>query len=234
MKKQTIIRLLLVAAVVALIAVGMTFRDDLSIAGVERALDDLGAWAPLAFMMAYAIATVAFLPGLILTIAGGVLFGPVFGTLYSLTGATVGATLAFLVSRYVASDWVEARIGGRLERLVKGVEREGWRFVAFTRLVPIFPFNLLNYALGLTKIRLLQFVIATYICMAPGAFAYTWVGHAGAETVAGGRGGIQAILIALGLLAAVIFLPRLIRRVKRDPSMDTVAAPKATTTGESQ
>lgn len=234
MKKQTIIRLLLITAVVALIAVGMTFRDDLSIGGVERALDDLGAWAPLAFMVAYAIATVAFLPGLILTIAGGVLFGPMFGTLYSLTGATVGATLAFLVSRYVASDWVEARVGGRLERLVKGVEREGWRFVAFTRLVPIFPFNLLNYALGLTKIRLLEFVIATYICMAPGAFAYTWVGHAGAETVAGGRGGIQTILIALGLLAAVIFLPRLIRRVKRDPSMEIVAAPKATTTRESQ
>lgn len=218
-------RLLLVVLVLALVAVGVAYRDQLSVQLVQQRLDALGALAPLVFMAAYAVATVAFLPGLIFTIAGGVLFGPVLGTFYSLTGATVGATLAFLVARYLASDWVAARTAGRLDRLITGVEREGWRFVAFTRLVPIFPFNLLNYALGLTKIPLLHYVLASYVCMLPGAFAYTWIGHAGAETVAGGRGGINAVLIAIGLLAAVIFLPRLVRRIKQDPTVDQQQTP---------
>ncbi len=219
-------RLFLVVLVLALVAVGVAYRDQLSVQLVQQRLDALGALAPLVFMAAYAVATVAFLPGLIFTIAGGVLFGPVLGTFYSLTGATVGATLAFLVARYLASDWVAARTAGRLDRLITGVEREGWRFVAFTRLVPIFPFNLLNYALGLTRIPLLHYVLASYACMLPGAFAYTWIGHAGAETVAGGRSGINAVLIAIGLLAAVIFLPRLVRRIKQDPTVDHEHTPK--------
>jgi uncharacterized membrane protein YdjX (TVP38/TMEM64 family) len=98
------------------------------------------------------------------------------------------------------------------------VEREGWRFVALTRLVPLFPFNLLNYALGLTRIPALQYVLASFVCMAPATFAYTWIGHAGAKAIAGGEGAVQAILIALGVFAAVAFLPRLVKRVRgNDP-----------------
>ncbi len=210
-------RISLVLLVLVVLAIGYSLRGDLSVDLLQRRLDDLGAMAPVAFMVAYALGTVAFMPGLVFTIAGGVLFGPLLGTLYSLTGATIGATLAFLVARHIASDWVASRAGGRLQRLLVGVEREGWRFVAFVRLVPVFPFNLLNYALGLTRIGLVPYVLASFICMAPGAFAYTWVGHAGAETVAGGRGAIQAVLIAIGLVAAVFFLPRLVRRVRGDP-----------------
>ena len=99
--------------------------------------------------------------------------------------------LAFLVARYLASDWVAARSGGRLRQLIHGVETEGWRFVAFVRLVPLFPFNLLNYALGLTRIRFSHYLIATYVCMLPGAFAYTYLGYAGREAVGGGEGLIQ-------------------------------------------
>jgi uncharacterized membrane protein YdjX (TVP38/TMEM64 family) len=209
-------RLVLLVLVLSLVGIGYLYRDQLGVGELQQRLDALGAFAPLVFMLLYTVATVAFMPGLIFTIAGGVLFGPVFGTLYSLTGATLGATLAFLVARYLASDWVASRAGGRLDRMISGVEREGWRFVAFTRLVPVFPFNLLNYALGLTRIPLLHYVLATYVCMLPGAFAYTWIGHAGAETVAGGRSGIQAVLIGIGLLAAVIFLPRLVRRFRHD------------------
>jgi uncharacterized membrane protein YdjX (TVP38/TMEM64 family) len=97
---------------------------------------------------------VAFLPGAVFGLAGGALFGPVWGSLWNLIGATLGATLAFLAARYTAGDWVARRTGARLKALVEGVEAEGWRFVAFVRLVPLFPFNLLNYALGLTRIRL--------------------------------------------------------------------------------
>jgi rhodanese-related sulfurtransferase len=95
-----------------------------------------------------------------------------------------------------------------------GVEAEGWRFVAFVRLVPLFPYNLLNYALGLTRIRLLAYALATFVFMAPGAFAYTYVGYAGRQAIAGGGAAIQTGLIALALLAAVAFLPRLVKRMR--------------------
>lgn len=154
-----------------------------------------------------------------MTLAGGALFGPVLGTFYNLTGATVGAVLAFIVARYLASDWVEQKTGGRLKQLKDGVESEGWRFVAFVRLVPLFPFNLLNYALGLTRIRLSHYLVATYVCMLPGAIAYTYLGYAGREAVAGSEGLIQKGLLALALLALVAFLPRIISRLRRGPTL---------------
>jgi uncharacterized membrane protein YdjX (TVP38/TMEM64 family)/rhodanese-related sulfurtransferase len=171
----------------------------------------------------YALAAVLFLPGSVLTLAGGALFGPVLGTFYNLTGATLGATLAFLIARYLASDWVAAKTGGRVKQLINGVEGEGWRFVAFVRLVPLFPFNLLNYALGLTRLRLLPYVTATYLFMLPGAIAYTYLGYAGREAVAGGTGMIRKGLLALALLAVVTFLPRLIATLRRGPVLDTEA-----------
>ena len=100
----------------------------------------------------------------------------------------IGAALAFLISRYLASDWVADKTGGRLKQLINGVETEGWRFVAFVRLVLLFSFNLLNYALGLTRIRFSYYLLATYICMLPGAFAYTYLGYAGREAVGGSEG----------------------------------------------
>jgi hypothetical protein len=128
--------------------------------------------------------------------------------------ATLGATLAFVIARYVASDWVAARSGERLGRLMRGVEEEGWRFVAFVRLVPLFPFNLMNYAFGLTRIHLREYVIASLVCMAPGALAYTYLGYAGREAASGQAEAIRKALLALALLAAVAFLPRVVRRVK--------------------
>ncbi|HGG58736.1 MAG TPA: TVP38/TMEM64 family protein [Gammaproteobacteria bacterium] len=91
---------------------------------------------------------------------------------------------------------------------------EGWRFVAFVRLVPLFPFNLLNYALGLTRIPLLHYVIASYLFMAPGAVAYTWLGYVGREALAGSEGMVKKALLALALLAGAAFLPRMIRRFR--------------------
>jgi len=133
---------------------------------LERELGHFGQWAPIVFVVLYALSTVLFVPGSLLTLAGGALFGPIAGTLCNLTGATLGATLAFMIARYVASDWVSARAGERLAALVQGVEEEGWRFVAFVRLVPLFPFNLVNYAFGVTRICLGEYVIASFVCMA--------------------------------------------------------------------
>lgn len=208
-------RVVLVLAIVAAIAWFATHRSYFAAGHLEAELRAMGPWAPLAFIALYAAATVLFVPGSVMTLAGGALFGPLWGTLWNLVGAVLGATLAFLAARYVAADFVARRAGGRLKALVEGVEAEGWRFVAFVRLVPLFPFNLLNYALGLTRISITEYVIASAICMLPGAFAYTYLGYAGREAAAHGAGAIRNIARAAGLLAAVALLPRLVRRFRR-------------------
>jgi len=214
------IRIGLLLMLVAGIAVTVIYRDRFDIAALERWIQEAGIWAPLLFMAVYAVAAVLFLPGSVLTLAGGALFGPVLGTFYNLTGATIGATLAFLIARYLVSDWVAERTGGGLKQLINGVEGEGWRFVAFTRLVPLFPFNLLNYALGLTRIKLSHYLLATYICMLPASIAYSYLGYAGREAVGGGEGLIRKVLLALALLALVAFLPSLIGKLRRGAMID--------------
>ncbi len=208
--------LLLAAAIV----VAFFYRDNINLATLDNWVSDAGPLAPLWFVLIYAAATVLFAPGSILTLAGGALFGPVLGTLYNLTGATLGAALAFLIARYLAGNWVANRAGGRLQQMSDGVEKEGWRFVAFVRLVPLFPFNILNYALGLTRIKFVHYLLATYVCMLPGALAYTYLGYAGREAVGGGGDLIQKSLLALALLAVVIFLPRFIGRLRGPPMLD--------------
>ncbi|MDH3561019.1 MAG: VTT domain-containing protein [Gammaproteobacteria bacterium] len=214
------LRILLLLGLVAGIAFAIAYRDHFDAAVLEAWIHEAGIVAPLLFILIYAIAAVLFLPGTVLTLAGGALFGPVLGTFYNLTGATLGATLAFLIARYLAADWVTQKTGGRVKQLISGVEGEGWRFVAFVRLVPLFPFNLLNYALGVTRLRLAHYIIASYVFMLPGAAAYTYLGYAGREALAGGEGIIRKALLALALLAIVVFLPRLISRLRRGPMLE--------------
>jgi uncharacterized membrane protein YdjX (TVP38/TMEM64 family)/rhodanese-related sulfurtransferase len=216
---KTVLRGLLGLMLVIAVGTAVALRDRFDAAALQVWVEGAGAAGPLLFMAVYALATVLFLPGSVITLAGGVLFGPVWGTVYNLTGATVGAALAFLIARYLAAGWVTQRTGGRMKQLVDGVEQEGWRFVAFVRLVPLFPFNLLNYALGLTRIRFWHYVLASYLFMLPGAIAYTWLGYAGREALAGGEGMIRNILVALALLASVAFLPRLIKRLRAQPML---------------
>jgi uncharacterized membrane protein YdjX (TVP38/TMEM64 family) len=216
---KTILRWLLGLVLLAAIVAAVTLREHFDAAALEHWVNSAGAAGPLLFMAVYALVTVLFLPGSVITLAGGALFGPVWGTLWNLTGATIGASLAFLVSRYLGADWVERRAGPRMKRLDEGVSAEGWRFVAFVRLVPLFPFNLLNYALGLTRIPFPAYVLATWIFMLPGAIAYTWLGYAGRQALAGGEGMIRNILIALALLAAVVFLPHFVRKLREKPML---------------
>ena len=213
MKVATKRGLLFAILVTAILAVILN-RHRFDAAALQQWVESTGAIGPLAFIAIYALGTVLFLPGSLLTLSGGALFGPLWGTLYNLLGATLGATLAFVIARHLASDWVSEKAGGRLKQLINGVEKEGWRFVAFTRLVPLFPFNLLNYALGLTRIRLVHYVMATFVFMIPGALAYTWLGYAGREAITGGEGLIRKGLLALALLAVAAFLPRWLKMVR--------------------
>lgn len=204
----------ILAGIGLIIIAGVMMRDQINREALTGWLNGLGPFAGLAFMAAYAAGAVAFLPGLVFTISGGALFGPLWGTVYSLAGATTGAALAFLAARYGLGEWVAQRTGRRLERLQIGIDREGWRFVAFMRLVPLVPFNLLNYALGLTRIRFITYVVTSLVAMAPGAIAYVWLGHAGRQAIAGGGDVLQSGLIAVALIAAIAFLPRLIRSLR--------------------
>lgn len=208
-------RLALAVLLAATVALAALYHDQINLTTLDAWLGALGPWAPVGYVFLYALGTVAFVPGAIFALAGGILFGPFWGSLWNLTGATLGATLAFLVTRYLAGDWVACKAGGLVKRLIDGVDAAGWRFVAFVRLVPLFPFNLSNYALGLTRIPLHHYVLASLICMAAGAVAYTWLGHAGRGALAGETDAVRYGLLALGLIAAIALLPRLIGRLRR-------------------
>ncbi|MBS1173412.1 MAG: uncharacterized protein H6R12_2242 [Proteobacteria bacterium] len=229
MTRASALRAVLVAALAVGMILAFTQRELISESSLRDWLAQAGWWAPLAFMALYAVATVLFLPGSVLTLAAGALFGVFPGALYSLAGASLGAVLAFLVARHVAGDWVARKAVGHIEQLIEGVEAEGWRFVAFVRLVPLFPFNVVNYALGLTRIPLGAYALSSALCMLPGALAYAWLGHAGRlpgalayawlghagrAALAGDEHAVRNGLLALALAAALMFLPRLARRFK--------------------
>ncbi len=181
---------------------------------LEAKIVSLGIWAPIGFVLLYAIATVAMVPGSIFDLTGGALFGPYLGTLLDLTGGSLGAAGAFLVGRYLARDWVVGRAGPRTQSVMRGVDEEGWRFVAFVRLLPIVPYNVMNYLLGLTRIPFHHYMIATVVFMLPSTVVYTYIGYASRAAIAGDTDNLYYALIALGLLAAMIFLPNIYKRVR--------------------
>lgn len=208
-------RLLLLSVLAGAIVWAILNRDRFDPATLDAWLSESGIWAPVIFVMLYAAGTIIFLPGSLFALTAGALFGPVWGSVFNLLGATIGAGIAFLIARHVASDWVARKAAGRLKRLISGVEAEGWRFVAFVRLVPLFPFNLTNYAFGLTRIGFIPYIVTSLVCMVPGAVAYTWLGHAGREAVAGDISAVKYGLLAIGLMAAIAFLPRLVKRFRQ-------------------
>ena len=140
-------------------------------------VDSLGSAGAITFIAIYIIATVAFFPGSILTLGGGVVFGVVLGSFYVFIGATIGATAAFLVGRYLARGWVAKKIEGnsKFRAIDEAVGREGLKIVLLTRLSPIFPFNLLNYAYGVTGVSLKDYVIGS-VGMIPGTIMYVYIG----------------------------------------------------------
>jgi uncharacterized membrane protein YdjX (TVP38/TMEM64 family) len=140
-------------------------------------VDSLGAVGAIAFIIIYIVATVAFFPGSILTLGAGVVFGVVLGSFYVFIGATIGATAAFLVGRYLARGWVANKIAdnSKFRAIDEAVGREGLKIVLLTRLSPVFPFNLLNYAYGVTGVSLKDYVLGS-LGMIPGTMMYVYIG----------------------------------------------------------
>lgn len=205
-----VVAILLVAAIVAIHVTGLgryLEQDQL-----RSLIAGYGVLAPAVYLLIYTLAPALLLPALPITLAGGVLFGPLWGVVYTITGSTAGACVAFLVSRYLARDWVEARLAGsRWKKLDSEVEKHGWKVVAFTRLIPLFPFNLLNYAFGLTKIRFIEYAVATFFCMLPACIAFIVFSSSLLDLL---HGRISArLLLGIALIVLVSLLPVVCRRV---------------------
>lgn len=172
-----------------------------------------GPWGPAIYMLIYAVAPSLMLPGLPLTVVGGVLFGPVWGTVYVIFGATAGASIAFLISRYLGREWVAAKLKtDRLRDLDRAVEEKGWKIVAFTRLIPIFPFNFLNYAFGLTRVKFLHYVLASFVFMLPGAAAYVIFSSSLLDVLKGKVS--KEFIIGVVLVVLVSLIPVLYRKYR--------------------
>ncbi len=140
-------------------------------------VNSLGWLAPVAFIIIYNIATLLFIPGSLLTLKGGCLFGLLWGSVYVFIAATIGATFAFLVGRYISRNWVCQQIGKnpKFQAIDKAVAKNGFKIVFLTRLSPIFPFNLLNYAFGVTRVSLKDYILGS-IGMIPGTIMYVYMG----------------------------------------------------------
>ncbi|MCC0177797.1 TVP38/TMEM64 family protein [Waterburya agarophytonicola K14] len=194
-------------------------------------VEDLGAIAPIAFIVIYIIATVAFLPGSVLTLGAGVLFGVVQGSIYVFFGATIGATLAFLVGRYLARGWISKKIAGNQKFSVidRAVGKEGLKIVLLTRLSPVFPFNLLNYGLGVTGVSLKDYVLGS-VGMIPGTIMYVYIGSLagsiatiGGETQADANPVAQWVIRIIGFIATVavtLYVTKIARKAL-DESIET-------------
>lgn len=224
---------LLAAGVVLLLLLGR--EAGAALPGFAAWIEQLGALAPLVFIAGYALAVVALVPGSLLTVAAGAIFGLAEGTLYVLIAATLGAAVAFLLARYLARPLVERRLAGnpRFAAIDRAVGRQGRRIVFLLRLSPVFPFNVLNYALGLTGVRFSDYLLAC-IGMLPGTLLYVYYGRLAGEVavLAAGaeveRGPGYYSLLVLGLVATIAvtaLVTRVARRALRDATDE--AAPLA-------
>lgn len=142
------------------------------------ALQTLGPWAPAAFILLYALAAVLMFPCSLLTLGAGFVFGAAKGFALVSAASTLGAAASFLIGRYAARSWVKRRLAGRpsFAAVDEAVGREGWKIVFLLRLSPLFPYNLLNYALGLTAVPLGSYALASWIGMMPGTLLYVYLG----------------------------------------------------------
>ncbi|MEL6180991.1 MAG: TVP38/TMEM64 family protein, partial [Myxococcota bacterium] len=188
------------------------------------------------FIGVYAVATVLFVPGSVLTLAAAPLFGLVRGLFVVWVGATLGASLAFVIARYVASETM-AKLKERYPRFAaidQAVAQEGWKIVALTRLSPAFPFNLQNYLYGLTSVGFVPYVLATWTAMLPGTFMYVYIGYIGAAGLSEASGTSSASigqwalrLVGLAATVAVTVYVTSIARKALDSTTDSEQTPNA-------
>ncbi len=223
--------------VVVLVLVSLVLAGRQAAALVPRFaayINGLGALGAVVFVVGYALACVAFIPGSLLTLAAGAIFGLVKGIALVFVGATLGSTLAFLIARYAARGWVEQRLAGnrRFAAIDRAIGADGRRIVTLLRLSPAFPFSLLNYALGLTQVTLRDYLVAAF-GMLPGTVLFVYYGRLAGDVAALASGaqapkdaGYYAVL-GVGLLATIVvtaLVTRTARRALREATEGTDVA----------
>lgn len=190
--------------IIFLLIIGGLYLNQENVFSAERLVDLLHRFpvmAPLIFLGIYALAPSLFLPSIPLTLAAGFFWGPVLGVIFSISGATLGACLPFFLARYLFQETIRAKAPAeRWKWLQDRVIEHGWKAVAFTRLVPVFPFNLLNYLFGLTPIPFRQYLLSTFVFMLPACIAFVAFGSSLGELIM--RGNIRGVVI--GVVTAVI------------------------------
>ena len=218
--KKSLIKILIAVGVVA--AVYFLLRhygvtDDIRLENVPKIktwVASFGRIAPLVYIGLYLVSTVFFLPGTPVTVLAGFVFGPLWGILYASVASIISVSMAFLIARYVARDLVEGWVkdNAQFRKIDEQVEEQGWRILMFTRLVPIFPFNLQNYAYGLTSVRFSTYVFVSAIFMLPGTAVLVQLGGA----FVSGEGNIWKTLLYLGIAGVLMlllsFIPKFLRK----------------------
>ena len=209
----------------------MEFNPQVLLQQALEWIESLGSIGAIAFIGIYIIATIAFLPAFILTLGAGVLFGVWWGSVYVFIGATLGAIAAFLVGRYLVRDWVAKKIAGndKFSAIDRAVGKEGLKIVLLTRLSPIFPFNLLNYAFGVTGVSIQDYIIGS-IGMIPGTMMYVYIGSlAGSVALIGTETAptnptLQWTIRIVGFVATIavtIYITRIAKQALSQLSVDS-------------
>ncbi len=206
-------RKLLVGLIIAILIAAGVYLNRQQVFSAKMLMDLLGSHpvlAPVMFLGIYAISPSLFLPSIPLTLAAGFFWGPIWGVIFSIAGATIGACLPFFLSRYLFQDAVKARVPvERWQWLQDKVHQHGWKAVAFTRLIPVFPFNLLNYLFGLTPIPFRQYLWSTFVFMLPACVAFVAFGSSLGELLV--RGNVRGVVMGVAIAAAAFSLPIALR-----------------------
>ena len=209
-------------AIVACVAIVWLPQANEAVIALLKWVESLGPWGPALFVIIYILGCVLFLPGSLLTIGAGFIFGLVVGTITVSIGSTLGAGAAFLLSRTVLRKWVSERIASmpRFRALDEAVRREGFKVVLLTRLSPLFPFNLLNFMFGITKVSFRDYVLASWLGMLPGAVLYVYIGTAAHSitSIAAGKketSTAEQVFFGVGLVATGLVVALLVRLARK-------------------
>ncbi|NEP83340.1 MAG: TVP38/TMEM64 family protein [Okeania sp. SIO3B3] len=216
---------LLFIVVISLIIAAKYFHLPELLKNILIWIETLGIWSPIAFIIIYNLATLLLIPGLVLTIGGGVIFGVIWGAIYVFFASTLGATIAFIIGRYISRDWVCKQLHQhpKFQVVDRAVVKEGFKIVFLTRLCPLFPFNLLNYAFGVMQVSLKDYIFGS-LGMIPGTIMYVYIGSIVGDITLIGTSQqptnstvelIKWIINIVGLIATVaitIYLTRLAKK----------------------
>ncbi len=217
-KREWIKPVILIVVIITLFATAQVFGLGEKLGELREWIDGLGKLGPLAFIALYIIATVAAIPGSVITAAAGALFGPVLGTICVSVASTAGAALSFLIARYFARESTERWLSKseKFSKLDELTEKHGAIIVAITRLVPIFPFNLLNYGFGLTKVKFGTYVLWSWLCMLPATILFVVGAAAFTEGLSEGKIPWALIITVIAVAVILTFLVRYARGMLKE------------------